>query len=118
MKKYLILLLGISLFLSGCIERKLFVRTDPPNADFYFNEQLKGKTPLSFDFEWYWTHEVRVEKEGYKEVEKEEVIKAPPYMWIPLDFLAELLPFKIKDYHYLDYKLEEISSAPEKEQNE
>lgn len=103
----LILALNLSLFLFGCVERRLYVRTDPEKAQFYFNDEKKGETPCSFDFEWYWTHQIRLEKEGFKTVEKTEKIKAPVYMWFPFDLAAELLPFKIKDYHYLYYKLEE-----------
>ncbi len=106
---FLVLILAISFTLGGCVERKLYVKTDPPGATFYFNDEEKGKTPLSFDFEWYWTHKVRLEKEGYKQIEKFELIKAPPYMWFPVDFFMELLPFKIKDYHYLTYNLEKAS---------
>ena len=105
--------MAISFILGGCVERKLYVKTEPPGVTFYFNDEEKGETPLSFDFEWYWTHKVRLEKEGYKSIEKFEVIKAPPYMWIPLDFVMELLPFKIKDNHHLNYKLEKASGEEE-----
>jgi hypothetical protein len=108
-KLILVLVLTTSFVLTGCVERKLYVRTDPPGATLYFNGEERGQTPLSFDFEWYWWHKIRLEKEGYKPVEKKELIKAPPYMWIPLDFFVEILPFKVRDYHYLDYKLEKIT---------
>jgi len=115
MRKFLFLVyvLAISFILGGCVERKLYVKTEPPGATFYFDDKEKGETPLSFDFEWYWTHKVRLEKEGYKQIEKFEVIKAPPYMWIPIDFFMELLPFKIKDNHHLNYKLEKASGEEE-----
>lgn len=114
----MILLTAISLFLAGCIERKLFVRTDPPAADFYFNDKNIGQTPIDFDFEWYWTHDVRVEKSGYEPIEEDVIIKAPPYLWIPVDLLIEILPFKVKDYRYLDYKLKKIEEPQPQEMNE
>lgn len=115
MRKILILVMGISLLLGGCVERKLFVRTDPPQADFYFNDKNIGQTPLDFDFEWYWTHNVRVEKSGYQPIKENVAIKAPVYLWIPLDFIAEILPFKIKDYHYLDYNLKKVEELESQE---
>lgn len=115
MKKISILVMGISLFLCGCVERKLFVRTDPPQADFYFDNKNIGQTPLYFDFEWYWTHNVRVEKSGYEPIKTDVTIKSPSYLWIPLDFIAEALPFKIKDYHYLNYTLKKIEERQPQE---
>jgi len=109
----------ISMFiLVGCVERKLIVKSNPPGADVYFNNNHIGKTPVNFDFKWYWTHKVELKKEGYKTVTNYETIKAPPYMWIPFDLAAELLPFKIRDYRNLSYSLEPLTKSPKKENQE
>lgn len=102
----LIIAVFVSFITSGCVERKLTIKSDPPGASVYFNDSYKGKTPVDFDFEWYWTHDIRLEKEGYQEIKVQETIKAPPYMWIPVDLLIELLPLKVKDHHDLTYTLE------------
>jgi len=103
---------------AGCVERKLIIKSNPPGADVYFNNNHIGKTPVNFDFKWYWTHKVELKKEGYKTVTNYETIKAPPYMWIPFDLAVELLPFKIRDYHNLSYSLEPLTKSPKKENQE
>ena len=106
-KKYLMWFILIScLFVtSGCVRRKLTVKSDPPEAQVYFNGKFMGETPVDFDFEWYWEHEVELKKEGYETISNTEEIKAPVYMWIPFDLAMELLPFTIKDNRELTYTL-------------
>lgn len=106
-KKYLMWFILIScLFVtSGCVRRKLTVKSDPPEAQVYFNGKFMGETPVDFDFEWYWEHEVELKKEGYETISNTEEIKAPVYMWIPFDLAMELLPFTIRDNRELTYTL-------------
>ena len=111
----LIAILFFALNQTGCIERKLIIKSEPLGADVYFNETHMGKTPLDFDFEWYWTHTVKLEKEGYKTMENEEFIKAPSYMWIPCDLIVELLPFKVRDHRALTYNLEPLENKEDEE---
>jgi hypothetical protein len=105
----LFLLLFFSLFSAGCVERKLTIKSNPPQATVYFNDKQMGKTPTDFDFEWYWTHKVELKKEGYQSVNNYEQIKAPVYMWIPLDLFMEIMPFKIRDYRTLTYELKPLN---------
>jgi hypothetical protein len=115
MKKSIILiLLLIFIFINtGCVQRKLTVKSNPPGADVYFNEEHRGKTPVDFDFKWYWTHKVELRKEGYQPVVNYETIKAPVYMWMPFDLAMELLPFTIRDSHELAYDLKLREEAPD-----
>lgn len=101
----LILILSFAFINTGCVERKLIVRSTPPGAKVYFDGKYKGETPVDFEFDWYWKHRVELEKKGYNKIDNLEDIKAPPYMWIPGDLLIELLPFKVKDHHNLEYNL-------------
>ena len=103
---------------AGCVERRLIIKSNPPGADVYFNNDHIGKTPVNFDFKWYWTHKVELKKEGYETVTNYEIIKAPPYMWIPFDLAAELLPFRIRDYRNFSYRLEPLTKSPKKENQE
>jgi hypothetical protein len=105
-KRLLYFILVIPLVLSaGCVQRKMRVKSDPPGAQVYFNDKYMGETPLDFDFEWYWQHRIKIKKEGYETVSNLEEIKAPVYMWIPLDLVMELLPFTIRDERELTYTL-------------
>ena len=115
---FLIISLILIFVNAGCVERKLIIKSNHPGADVYFTNNHIGKTPVNFDFKWYWTHKVELKKEGYKTVTNYETIKAPPYMWLPFDLAAELLPFKIRDYRNLSYNLEPLTKSPKKEKQE
>ena len=119
-KKYLMWFILVScLFVSsGCVRRKLTVRSDPPEAQVYFNGKYMGETPVDFDFEWYWQHEVELKKEGYETMSNSEVIKAPVYMWIPFDLAMELLPFTVRDNRELTYTLKPREVSPENDDQE
>ena len=116
MKKTFLLILVVSLAFasSGCIHRRLTIKSDPPDATVYFNGKEKGSTPLEFDFMWYHpTHKVRLEKEGYETLNATESIMAPQHLWIPLDLIAELMPRDVEDHREFSYKL--IPVIPEEE---
>ena len=102
-------------FSSGCVERKLMIKSDPPGAAVYFNQAYMGETPIDFDFKWYWSHRVELKKDGYEEISNLEAIKAPPHMWMPFDLVMELLPFKIKDSRELTYTLKPLTEDSDAE---
>ena len=57
------------------------------------------------DFTWYGTYDVAVRKEGYETLKTESPVIAPWWQWVPFDFVADVLPFRLKDSHALSYKL-------------
>ena len=89
----------------GCVERELQVNSDPQGALVYLNEQEVGRTPLRQDFTWYGTYDVAVRKEGYETLKTTSPVIAPWWQWIPFDFVADVLPFRLKDSHALRYTL-------------
>lgn len=100
-----IFLLFSLVFLGGCVKRNLHINSDPPGATVYFNEREIGTTPLDYDFIWYATHKIRLEKEGYQPIQALESIKTPLYLWMPLDFFLELTPYVFWDRRELSYTL-------------
>ena len=93
------------LVLTGCVRRSLTIRTDPPGALVYVNDELKGKSPVTYDFVWYGWRRVMVRKEGFERVEDRKFLRSPVYLWIPLDLVMELLPFPIRDERAWQYTL-------------
>jgi len=89
----------------GCVERTMEIQTNPSGAIVELNDQEVGRTPLQHDFLWYGTYSVTIRKEGYQTLKTKASVIAPIYQWIPLDLVAELLPFDIKDHHTLQYQL-------------
>ena len=102
---YAVLLTAYCLLLTGCVRRTLTIRTDPPGAMVYVNDQLKGESPVSYDFVWYGWYRLMMRKQGYERLDDRQLLRAPVYLWIPLDFWAELLPFTIRDERTWSYTL-------------
>ena len=102
------LLLGL---VSGCVERTLTIRSNPPGALVTMNDQEVGRTPLSRRFIWYGYYDVQVRKEGYQTLDATTSIIAPWWQWVPFDFIAELLPLHLEDSQVISYKLKPLSSA-------
>src|SRR4051794_15673509 len=98
----LLLLIGP---LSGCVERTMTIKSDPPGALVYLNDQEIGRTPFKRDFLWYGDYDVEVRKEGYETLKTHQWVKAPLSQWVPIDLFAELQPFTITDNHDLFFKL-------------
>lgn len=62
-----ILILCIVLFapaLTGCVERLITVRSQPPGALVHLNDEEIGRTPVTVPFKFYGTYDVRLEHEG------------------------------------------------------
>jgi len=119
-KKYILwfILIGCLFVTSGCVRRKLTVKSDPSQAQVYFDGKYIGETPVDFDFEWYWEHSVELKKDGYETISTSEEIKAPVYMWIPLDLAMELLPFTLRDDRELTYTLKPYEVSVESDDQE
>jgi len=103
-----ILWLAACSVLSGCIHRSLTIKTDPPGATVYVNDQLKGESPLTYDFMWYGWYRLTIRKEGYERLDDRKLLRAPMWMWIPLDLAMELVPFRVRDQRVWSYVLAPI----------
>ena len=101
-----ILLIVVGLSATGCVRRRLNVRTNPPGALVYVDNQQIGSTPCSVDFTYYGTREIRLVKPGYETLTVNQPIPTPWYEYIPLDFVSEnLVPNKIRDNRTVTYDL-------------
>jgi hypothetical protein len=117
-----IFFVGLSLFivftLIGCVKRVVTIDSDPSGAKVYFyNEnQDRGTTPCSFDFNFYGTFPIKLVKEGYEDLNTTIYLKAPPYQYFPIDFFSEvILPAHLIDKHYQKYRLTAVKKEEELE---
>lgn len=103
-----IFLLGLLLLpFLGCVERRFFIRSEPPGATVFIDSVEAGKTPLQHPFVHYGGREVELTKPGYQRVKVQEAISPPWYEIFPLDFFFDVvLPFTIVDKHELFYRME------------
>jgi hypothetical protein len=91
----------------GCVRRRLLVRSNPPGATVYVDNQPIGTTPCATNFIYYGTREIRLVKPGYETLTINQPIPAPWYQIPPVDFVSEnLVPNEINDYRTVTYNLE------------
>jgi len=94
----IVLLCVMLLPAGGCVRRRLNVRSNPPGALVYVDNQQIGTTPCSVDFTYYGTREIRLIKPGYETLTVNQPIPTPWYQFPPLDFVSEnLTPTKTRD---------------------
>jgi hypothetical protein len=107
LRAWTVLVIGLMLLpATGCVRRRLNVRTNPPGALVYVDNQQIGTTPCSVDFTYYGTREIRLIKPGYETLTVNQPIPMPWYQIPPLDFVSEnLTPTKIRDNRTVTYDL-------------
>ncbi len=88
---------AVALLLSGCVERRLTINTQPQGALVILNDEEIGESPVTVSFEWYGDYWVRISKEGYKTLNTHRDLKAPWYDHFPFDFFAMLNPKRTVD---------------------
>jgi hypothetical protein len=101
-------LIGLLLLPSAsCVRRRLNVRTNPPGALVYVDNQQIGTTPCSVDFTYYGTREIRLIKPGFETLTVNQPIPTPWYEIPPLDFVSEnLVATKIRDNRTVSFDLQ------------
>jgi hypothetical protein len=96
----------LSLGQSGCVQRRMMIRSNPPGALVYVDDYPIGNTPVSTNFIYYGKRKIRLVKDGYETLTVIQDIRTPWYEYVPLDFVSEnLVPGKISDRRVLDFQL-------------
>ena len=104
-------LLGVSVaaLLGGCVDRRYVITTDPPSAVVFRNyNQSLGPTPADDHFTYYGKYHFTIVADGYQTLQVDQEIPAPWYQYFPLDFVADILPYRIEDVRRFHYKLEPV----------
>lgn len=110
------------LSLAGCVRQTMTIRTEPPGALVAIDapHDLRNDpimehaetTPVTMPFAWYRPYNISIRKTGYQPIDETRQIKAPWYLWFPVDLITELLPFPVKDHREWVYQLEPLPPAP------
>ncbi|MDZ4817869.1 MAG: PEGA domain-containing protein [Planctomycetota bacterium] len=107
------LLMVALLFASGCVQRRLTIRSNPPGARVYIGDQEIGTTPVSTEFVYYGDRKIRLALDGYETLVVNQPIPTPWYQYFPLDFVSEnLVPGEIRDERVVNYQLVPLQLVP------
>jgi len=92
---------------SGCVQRRLTIRSNPPGAVVYVDNYEIGTTPVATDYVYYGTRKIRLVKDGYETLTIMQPLPAPWFEFPGLDFFSENVnPREIRDERTLDFQLQ------------
>lgn len=99
--------------LTGCVQRRMTIRSNPPGALVYVDDYQVGTTPVSTDFVYYGTRKIRLIKDGYETLTVRQPFPVPWYQVFPLDFVAETVwPWEIRDERVVDLAMVPAGQVP------
>ena len=103
------LFIAVIVGLTGCVERKMVITSEPSGVDVWVNEQWHGKTPYELPFKHYGVFSIKLEADGYYPMFVKEPVPAPLYQQPGLDLISEAaIPTTIKDNRNMHYILQKI----------
>ena len=93
--------------LTGCVQRRFNIRSQPEGAFVSIDRQPVGLTPLSVPWTYNGTREIQLEKDGYKTIKVQQRIKPRWYETFPVSFLTEnFSPREIRDERLMEFQME------------
>jgi len=99
----------LACLLTGCVERRFRVESNPPGAYVYVNNVPHGPTPVDVPFLFYGDYEIKLVKEGYETLKVKQNVSTPWYQYPVVDFFSESLwPWQITDIRPLLYEMEPV----------
>jgi hypothetical protein len=97
----------------GCVRRRMTVRTNPPGALVYVDDQEIGTTPVSTDFTYYGTRKIQLMKDGFETMTVKQTFRPPWYEYPVIEFFSEnLWPTELRDEHLLNFQMEPQQILP------
>jgi len=104
------------ILLSGCVERRLTIVTEPAEAVVWLNDEEVGVTPVTVNFNWYGDYRVRIEKPGFEILNTHRPLERPLHDRFPFDFFAEVFwPQTIEDAYTWTFELQPYHQASAEE---
>lgn len=97
---------GLLPALTGCVERRYTIRTNPPGALVVVNGEEVGRAPVSRNFTYYGDRDISLMLDGYETKRLNQPVNAPWYDNLLTEFFAEnVVPFTVRDEREFDYQM-------------
>jgi hypothetical protein len=111
----LLLFIGIGM-LTGCVERRYTIRTEPPGATVVVNGEEIGPSPASKSFVYYGDRRITLILDGYETKTLIQPINAPWWDNYLTEFFTEnLVPASLRDEREYKYVMEPAQTPPQGE---
>jgi hypothetical protein len=107
-RRWVSVVVGLALAggLSGCVERRYTIRTNPPGALVEVNGEEIGRTPVSRSYTYYGDRDITLSMDGYQTQRLIQPIRAPWYDNLVTEFFTEnLVPFTLRDERDFTYTM-------------
>ena len=100
--------------LTGCVQRRLIVRSQPEGAFVTIDRRPIGLTPLSVPYTYSGTREIQLEKDGFKTIKVQQRIDPTWYETFPISFVTEnFWPRELRDERLLEFQMEPKTQVQE-----
>lgn len=104
----------LTIGLTGCMQRRLIVRSQPEGAFVTIDNQPIGYTPLKVPFTYYGSRDIQLEKDGFKTIKVRERVRSPWYQKVPFSLVSDnFAGHEIRDERLLDFELEPRTQVQE-----
>ncbi|MEO1129676.1 MAG: PEGA domain-containing protein [Planctomycetota bacterium] len=100
-------------FLASCVDRRIYITSEPPGARVYLNDIDVGVTPAEVNFTYFGVYDVRLRKDGYEPLITSAEAKAPLHEQPVIDFFALLVPGEKRTEIRWHFDLEEAVNDPD-----
>jgi len=108
-KSLIVLLLVGACLSTGCMRRRITIRSNPSGALVFVDNQEVGTTPTSLYVNYYGTRDIRLEKERFKTVAEQHTFRTPWYQVPPLDLISDNFLFREqRDERVVNFVLEPL----------
>ncbi len=108
-------LVGLLIFFAaGCVQRRMTIRSNPPGATVFVDQVEIGTTPVSHEFIYYGSREIRLVRDGYETLTVLQPTARPWYQFPGIaEFVSEnMVPQEIRDEQVFVYQLTPQRSVP------
>ncbi len=104
----------LPLICSGCVQRRLIIRSNPEGASVLIDGQSVGATPLSVPYTYSGTRDIKLERDGYKTINVQQRIDPKWYQTFPASLISENFAGReIRDERVLDFVMEPKTQVQE-----
>ncbi len=116
LRVFLVLAFASVGILSGCVERRYTIRSNPPGASVIVNGEEIGPTPVSRSYTYYGDREITLMLDGYETQTVIQPMKAPWWDNMITEFFSEnLVPYQMRDEREYTYQMKP-ATVPKQEE--